>query len=404
MKNLLVAQSGGPTAAINATLAGVVSAGFSASLLIDKVLGARNALEGIRAEDFVDFKRIIKNAGDIEVLAHTPSSALGTCRVKLGADDECKEIIDIFKKHNIGYFVYIGGNDSMDTVYRLSKYCKENGIDDIFIVGAPKTIDNDLMETDHCPGFGSAAKYVATCIREIERDVSAYRVPSVTIVEIMGRDAGWLTASACLAGGSGSHGAQLIYPCETAFSIDSFVSDVEALVKKDGNVIVAVSEGIKDSEGRYISESVQSGQVDAFGHSSIISGAGSILAEIVKERLGLKVRSIELSLLQRCAAHIASGTDIEEAKALGTCALQLAVTGNTGMMSAIFRKEGREYCTEMGAVPTADVIDRVKSLPASFISPEGNNVTKECRDYLLPLIQGECHGFYENGVPKHFII
>ncbi len=400
MKNLLVAQSGGPTSAINATLAGVIQASMASSQ-IDRTLGAVNAIEGIHGENFIDFDKTIKNAMDIELLAHTPSSALGTCRIKIKGEEECKKLIDIFKKHEIAYFVYIGGNDSMDTVYQLSEYCKKYNIEGITVVGAPKTIDNDLTGTDHCPGFASAAKYIATTLQEIERDVRAYTLPSVVIVEIMGRDAGWLTASAVLAKGNGSRGPKLIYPCELPFSVDNFLKDVKSAVETDNAVIVAISEGIKDDKGVYISESVQSGQVDAFGHSANISGAGQVLAALVKEKLGIKVRSIELSLLQRCAAHIASKVDIVESRNLGICAALNALAGKTGMMSAIFRKPGNGYATEFGVFPTSDVVNKVKSLPREYINSAGNNITKECYDYLKPLIYGEETGFFNEGLPVH---
>lgn len=400
MENLLVAQSGGPTSVINATLAGVVQTSMASSM-IDRTLGAVNAIEGIHGENFVDFDETIKNVMDIELLAHTPSSALGTCRIKIQGEDECKRLIEIFKKHEIAYFVYIGGNDSMDTVYQLSEYCRKHDIEGITVVGAPKTIDNDLMGTDHCPGFASAAKYIATTLQEIERDVRAYTMPSVMIVEIMGRDAGWLTASSVLARGNGSRGPQLIYPCEIPFSTDDFIKDVKTAVDTYNAVIVAVSEGIRDSEGRYISESVQSGQTDAFGHSANISGAGQVLAALVKEKLGVKVRSVELSLLQRCASHIASKVDVSESRGLGMCAVLNALAGKTGMMSAIFRKSKEGYSTEFGAVPTSEVVNRVKSLPREYINSAGNNVTEECYNYLKPLIYGEETGFFNGGLPVH---
>ena len=291
MRNLLVAQSGGPTAAINATVAGVLTAA-SLSGEVDQVLGAVNGIKGVLEERFVNLSDVMNNTADLDLLCQTPAAALGSCRFKLSDPQEnpeqYEEIIRIFEKHEISYFIYIGGNDSMDTVDKLSAYCREKNIGDICIVGAPKTIDNDLMGTDHCPGFGSAAKYIGSTFAELERDCSVYDTKAVTIVEVMGRNAGWLTASSALARNNGGKGPSLIYLCERPFSIPQFLKDVREKLAVQDSVLVAVSEGIRDARGVYISESVQSGAVDNFGHS-YIAGSARVLEDAVRQEIGCKV-------------------------------------------------------------------------------------------------------------------
>ena len=326
MKNLLVAQSGGPTAAINATVAGVIAAAMS-SREVDGIWGAVNGIKGVLEERFVDLRNKITGTNELDILCQTPAAALGSCRFKLKSSEEdssqLEEIIRIFRKNGIAYFIYAGGNDSMDTVDKLSAYCRENHIDDIMIVGAPKTIDNDLVGTDHCPGFGSAAKYIGTTFAELERDCHVYDTKAVTIVEVMGRNAGWLTAASALARNNGGKGPNLIYLCEPAFSVETFVEDVKNELRDNDSVLVAISEGIKDKNGVYISESVQSGAVDTFVNS-YIEGSARVLEDAVRREIGCKVRSIELNLMQRCAAHIASATDIQESRMLGMTACQQA--------------------------------------------------------------------------------
>jgi len=316
MRNLLVAQSGGPTAAINATVAGVVSCAVLSGK-VDHIYGAVNGIEGVLAEKFLDLGKKLDSAEKISLLMQTPAAALGSCRYKLGDPKEntedFEEILRIFRRHEIRYFIYIGGNDSMDTVNKLSKYCKENGVEDVFVVGAPKTIDNDLVGTDHCPGFGSAAKYLAATFAELERDCHVYEKKAVTIVEVMGRNAGWLTAASALSRVNGGEGPNLIYLCEPAFDTEQFLKDVQEKLEQKDSVLVAISEGIHDSEGRYVSEQVQSDAQDQFGHS-YIAGSAKVLEELVRDRIGCKVRSIELNLMQRCAAHLASATDLEDAR------------------------------------------------------------------------------------------
>ena len=294
MRNLLVAQSGGPTAAINATVAGVVSCAVLSGK-VDHIYGAVNGIEGVLAEKFLDLGKKLDSAEKISLLMQTPAAALGSCRYKLGDPEENKEdfeeILQIFRRHEIRYFIYIGGNDSMDTVDKMSKYCKENGVDDVFVVGAPKTIDNDLVETDHCPGFGSAAKYLAATFAELERDCHVYEKKAVTIVEVMGRNAGWLTAASALSRVNGGEGPSLIYLCEPVFDTEQFLKDVQEKLEQKDSVLVAISEGIHDSEGRYVSEQVQSDAQDQFGHS-YIAGSAKVLEELVRDRIGCKSLSL----------------------------------------------------------------------------------------------------------------
>lgn len=403
MKNLLVAQSGGPTAAINATVAGVIAAAMS-SREVDGIWGAVNGIKGVLEERFVDLRNKITGTNELDILCQTPAAALGSCRFKLKSSEEdssqLEEIIRIFRKNGIAYFIYAGGNDSMDTVDKLSAYCRENHIDDIMIVGAPKTIDNDLVGTDHCPGFGSAAKYIGTTFAELERDCHVYDTKAVTIVEVMGRNAGWLTAASALARNNGGKGPNLIYLCEPAFSVETFVEDVKNELRDNDSVLVAISEGIKDKNGVYISESVQSGAVDTFGHS-YIAGSARVLEDAVRREIGCKVRSIELNLMQRCAAHIASATDIQESRMLGMTACQLALEGKSGLMAAVERISDKPYQVRFTGIPVSQVSNQEKKVPADYINEAGNDVTEKMMDYLKPLIQGEAHVVYENGIPKH---
>lgn len=362
MKNLLIAQSGGPTAAINASLAGVIKAALT-SQEIDNIYGAMNGIQGVLEEKLVDLKAAFFNTMDLELLCQTPSSALGSCRFSLDSWEENEkqyaDIIHIMRRNHISYFVYIGGNDSMDTVYKLSQYCKEKKIEDIIVVGVPKTIDNDLVETDHCPGFGSAAKYIATTFAELERDISVYNIPSVTIVEVMGRNAGWLTAASALARINGGGGPDLIYLCEKVFDYSKFISDIKSAMRVKPSILIAVSEGIKDHDGNYVSAKTQTDTVDSFGHR-YISGTGKILEAMVRETIGCKVRSIELNLMQRCAAHIASDTDIKEAGMLGMKALQCALEGRNGIMASIQRTGSKPYGVVYSSVPIEKVANQEK--------------------------------------------
>ncbi|MGF7145706.1 6-phosphofructokinase 1 [Anaerotaenia torta] len=400
MNNLLVAQSGGPTAAINATLAGILQ-GVQGSEGVNRVYGAKNGIEGVLKEQFLDLSELAKDNRSLDILACTPASALGSCRRKMKdwhEDEETyKKIIATLDRYGVQYFIYIGGNDSMDTVNKLARYCKAKGHDKI-IVGAPKTIDNDLSLTDHSPGYGSAAKYIAATISELACDIGVYDIPSVTIVEIMGRDAGWLTASAALARVNGGRGADLIYLCERKFDSTRFIMDVKEKLTQKRGILVAVSEGIKDKEGAYISDQVSSGKVDNFGHK-YIAGAARVLEQLVRREIGCKVRSVELNLMQRSAAHITSKTDIMESKMLGEKALLCALSKEAGRMAAIGRLSDRPYRVELLSVPVDEVANREKTVPLNWITPDGHDVTEELIDYMMPLIQGETEVKFKNGIP-----
>ena len=400
--NAVVGQSGGPTAAINATLAGVIRGAMEAKKegIIDNLFGMRNGIEGFLDERMVNLTDIFAKEEDIRTLELTPAAALGSCRKKMKSpkdDPETYErLVEIFKKHNIRYFFYIGGNDSMDTVLKLSQYASDHDYE-MRVVGVPKTIDNDLMVTDHTPGFGSAAKYVAITMKEILRDVSVYTTKAVTIVEIMGRDAGWLTASASLAD------PDLIYLPEVAFDPEAFLESIKEIQKDHPAVLVAVSEGIRFADGRYVGEGLGGRKVDAFGHVAL-SGAGRVLEDLVKENIGCKVRSIELNLPQRCAAHVASKTDIDESVGVGSAAVKAAIDGKTAVMMTINRGAGEEYSSYYDSADIAGIANGVKQVPREYITPDGNQITDECKKYLAPLIMGERFPEYENGLPKHIIL
>lgn len=339
MKNLLVAQSGGPSAAINATLAGVVEKAMT-NQNVGKIYGAKNGIMGILTDKLIDLTETLADPETLQLLCQTPSSALGSCRMKLSDWEESTfeydKILGIFRKYDIGYFVYIGGNDSMDTVHKLAGFCERMRIDDVKIIGAPKTIDNDLMETDHCPGFGSAAKYVAATMSEIACDCNVYAQPSITIVEIMGRDAGWLTASSALGRLNGDSAPDLIYLCERPFLVDRFLEDVREKMAEKHSIVIAVSEGLRNEEGDYVTDSLQNRAADAFGHK-ILAGAARYLEEILRFEIGCKVRSIELNVMQRCASHVASASDIYESRLIGAAAADYAISGGTGKMACIRR-------------------------------------------------------------------
>ena len=396
-KNLIVGQSGGPTAAINATLAGVIHAGMNSDK-IDTVYGAVNGIEGVLKENFANLSETFENAQELEILKQTPSAYLGSCRYKLSAEGpDIKKIIEVFKKHNIGYFCYIGGNDSMDTVYKLKDACREAGIN---VIGIPKTIDNDLVGTDHCPGFGSAAKYIATTVAEITRDSMCYDLNSVTIIEIMGLNAGWLTAASALARLSGTDSPDLIYLPEVVFDTEEFLAQIKRLVEKKKNVIVAVSEGIKNADGTYVAEQKRSMNNDLFGHSQL-GGAGKMLETLIKERFGYKARSIELNTPQRCAAHVASETDISESFGIGSAGARAVIAGESGKMMCYHRKDAKDYQIEFVAQDISKIANEEKKVPAEFISPSGTDVTEAFVDYAYPLIQGERNIVYRHGIPVH---
>ena len=399
MINIAVAQSGGPTCAINASLVGVFKESLKVST-IDAIFGSVNGIEGIIENHLVDLKSMILTNNDMELLKQTPSTVLGSCRYKLPDwhDDEevYKKITETLKQRNIGAFLYIGGNDSMDTVNKLSEYFAEKAVD-IKVIGIPKTIDNDLCITDHTPGFGSAAKYVATTMHEITRDSIVYSIPSVTIVEIMGRHAGWLTASSAVLHAMGETAPHLVYVPEVKFSLDSFLADVRQEMSKHKAVIVAVSEGIEVPEG------VQSGVVDNFGHK-YLSGIGKYLEDVVRSEIGCKVRSIELNVMQRCSSHLGSKTDIDEAEAIGAAGVRCALEGETGKVMVFHRIEDIPYTAVIETADAKDIANNEKFLPKKYINSAGNNIRDFALKYFLPLIQGDLNLITENGIPKHFAI
>ena len=409
--NAVVGQSGGPTAAINATLAGVIKGALTEACdSIDTLYGMRNGVQGLLAEDLVDLSAMFTKDGAFDedkfaLLKQTPAAALGSCRKKLPDPDKDPAffdgLIEIFKRHNIRYFFYIGGNDSMDTVAKLTKYLATSDYE-MRCVGVPKTIDNDLVGTDHTPGFGSAAKYIAATMQEIIRDCNVYKLPAVTIVEIMGRDAGWLTASAALTGRICGVKPDYVYLPERVFDADSFIEDVKRALETKFAVVIAVSEGVRFADGRYVGEGTQSGVADAFGHK-YLAGTGKALEQMVKERVGCKVRSVELNICQRCASHIASATDIEESVRTGMTAAVSAANGATGVMVCAVRAEG-EYSIDFVTKEIASIANAIKTVPDEHINEAGNDITEEGIDYILPLIMGELDTKYEMGLPVHLTI
>lgn len=404
--NAIVGQSGGPTAAINATLAGVIKGALECDA-IDRIYGMRNGIEGMLAERMIDLGERFGDESELRALIHTPAAALGSCRKKLPSPDSEKpedvaffeKVFEIFAKYSIRYFFYIGGNDSMDTVTKLARYAERKDYE-VRIVGVPKTIDNDLILTDHTPGYGSAAKYVATTLSEIIRDCAVYTVKAVTVVEIMGRDAGWLTA----ASGVGREVPDLIYLPERAFSMEDFFASVEKAFERHPNVVVAVSEGIRFADGRYVGEGTQSGSTDVFGHK-YLAGTAKALELAVKERFGCKVRSIELNLPQRCAAHLASKTDLDESVTIGAAAVRAASEdGADGDMMYFERLSNSPYSVKVKHRRVANIANAVRRVPDEYINAEGDHVTDACRAYILPLIAGEAYPEYENGLPKYIVL
>lgn len=401
MFNIAIAQSGGPTAAINATLAGVFARAEKTEE-VDEIYGALNGIEGILNDHLINLRHIIMNEEDKDLLMKTPSTILGSCRYKLLAleedDSQYRIIVENLQKHHIKVFFYIGGNDSMDTVMKLDAYLKREQID-ICAVGVPKTIDNDLMETDHTPGFGSAAKYVAISLQEIIRDSRVYSIPSVTIVEIMGRDAGWLAASSCVLRANGEPAPHLIYLPESPFTLEQYIQDVKNAMTRYKAVIIAVSEGVTFPDG-----GTEDQVKDAFGHTQN-AGIGKKLEEYTAKHFQCKVRSIELNVMQRCSSHAASLTDLEESERIGGAAAEFGIEYHqSGIMAAFKRISNNPYRVEIIPCPVQDVANKEKKFPVEWISPEGNNVTVDALNYFLPLIKGEPVLKYKNGIPMHFRI
>ncbi len=404
MKNLkgacMFGQSGGPTSVINSSAAGV----FVEALKQDNitaVYGAEHGIVGILNEKFYDMSK--EDPKELELLKYTPSSALGSARYKLKDadvdDTDYKRILEVFKKYNVRYFFYNGGNDSMDTCNKISKYLQSVGYE-CNVIGVPKTIDNDLFGTDHCPGYASAAKYIATTIMECNLDAKVYNFGQVCIMEIMGRNAGWLTAAAALANSKGL-GADLIYLPEIPFNVEKFVDSVRRVCERNDNkCIVCVSEGLKNEEGKYVSEATTSAN-DTFGHAQL-GGLAQVLANIIKERLGVKVRPIELSLMQRCGAHLASKTDIEEAFNAGAFAVRSAVAGETDKM-VIFERatdENGNYVCKNILMPLELAANTEKKVPLEWIINDGTGISDEFVEYALPLIQGDAKAPLEDGLPR----
>lgn len=396
----IIGQSGGPTSVVNASALGCIEAAL-ASEHITKVYGAANGIKGVLGDQLYDME--LEDPYELSLMKYTPSSVFGTCRYKLKDfivdDTDYKRILDIFRKYDIRYFFYNGGNDSMDTCSKISSYLSQNNYE-CRIIGIPKTVDNDLIGTDHCPGYGSAAKFVATSCMEIYRDAKVYGTGSITILEFMGRNAGWLTASSALATYK-DLGPDLIYLPEIHFDLADFIADVSRIYEKNGDVLVAVSEGIMDKSGTYISAyfSDLTKDTDAFGHSRM-GGLAAGLANFAGTKIDTKVRGIEFGLTQRCAAHIASGTDIEEAYSLGRFALEVALEGATDQMVGFERIPGKEYKCRIKMFDLIDVANAEKKIPREWINAAGNQLLPAFIDYALPLIQGETKMPKEDGLPR----
>ena len=399
-KNLIVGQSGGPTAVINSSLCGVVSEGLAHPEEIDHVYGMVNGIEGFLNGTILDFAQALPGE-KLELLKTTPGAYLGSCRYKLPEsleDPVYPKLFAKFEEMNIGWFFYIGGNDSMDTVSKLSRYAAS--IDSpIRFIGEPKTIDNDLVHTDHTPGFGSAARYVASTVREIVLDASVYEKKSVTIVEIMGRHAGWLTAAGALARKYQGDNPVLIYLPETAFDQESFLQKVEQAFEKNCNVIVCVSEGIHDAQGTFICEYDNSVGTDTFGHK-MLAGCGKYLENLVRNRLGVKARSVELNVSQRCSAAMISVTDQQEAFSAGVFGVQAALRGETGKMVSFVRSLDSDYHLECGLEDVNLICNQEKTVPTEWICNDGSDVTEDFIAYAKPLIQGAAQiPVGEDGLP-----
>ena len=394
----IIGQSGGPSAVINSSAYGVIRTALD-NPMITKVYGAEHGIKGVLNDRLFDMGE--EDPKELELLKYTPSSALGSCRYKIADPDvddtDYKRILEIFKKYDVRYFFYNGGNDSMDTCNKISKYMMKVGYE-CRVMGVPKTIDNDLFGTDHCPGFASAAKYIATSCMEVYKDARVYDTGMVVIMEIMGRHAGWLTAAAALADYAGA-GPDLIYLPEVDFDMDKFLADVKRVYNEKGNCMVAVSEGIHYADGSFVSEAKTSA-TDGFGHAQL-GGLAALLADRVKKETGAKVRGIELSLLQRCAAQLASKTDYEESFMAGKAAVENAVAGLTDKMVGFeCTREGGKYVCQTKLFDLKDVANTEKKLPLEWINADHNGITQGFIDYCLPLIQGETEMVKENGLPR----
>jgi 6-phosphofructokinase 1 len=393
--NVLVGQSGGPTAVINASLAGVVAEALNHGE-IEEIYGTLNGVLGILNEEFIDLAA--QSQQTIRNLRHTPGAALGTCRYKLKKQQDFERVLEVFKAHNIRYFFYAGGNDSQDTADKISKLAQEQNYE-LRVIGIPKTIDNDLPATDHCPGYGSVIKFVSTTVRELACDNEAMgQHDLVSILEVMGRNAGWIAAGASLAKRRDHpHDApHLIYLPEVAFSTEKFVADVQRVLKREKYCMIVVGEGLVDADGNYVSAAEAT---DSFGHAQL-GGAGDALAEILGQNLpGVKIRVAKPGLLQRCAAHSASKTDADEAYLVGQAAVEAAIDGQTDKMVTLMRGDGEAYTSETGLAPLADVANSVKKLPREWINEDGVSMNFQFLRYAQPLIQGEIAIPHDGGVP-----
>ena len=409
MKNVVVGQSGGPTAVINSSVAGVYAGAKAAGA--EHVYGMVHGIEGFLQDKLVDLDGYLADPVGIELLKRTPSAFLGSCRFKMpkidGHEDVYEKVFEIMEKHEIDTLFYAGGNDSMDTVKMLSDYAAAHGKKQTFM-GVPKTIDNDLPITDHCPGYGSAAKYIATTLKEIIRDNESFGAakPTICVCEIMGRDAGWLTAAAALAKGDDCSGVDGIYLPERIFDVDAFLDKVEYLSKTKRSVVIAVSEGLKLADGRYACElGDASDKVDAFGHKQL-SGTASALCKLIGERTGCKTRAVEFSTMQRAATHVASLTDINEAFTAGSMAAAAAAEGHTAEM-VIFKRVnvGAEpYRIEFSRFDIHQIANGVKNVPQEWINEAGDDLTQDYVDYARPLIEGELTPIWVNGTPRHLVM
>ena len=396
----IIGQSGGPTSVINASAYGAIKTALE-NENVTRVLGALNGIRGVLDDNLIDMAK--EDPKELALMKHTPSSALGSCRYKLKDPDvddtDYQRILEIFKKYDVRYFFYNGGNDSMDTCNKISKYCLKHGYE-CRVMGIPKTIDNDLAGTDHCPGFASAAKYIATSVMEVYHDSRVYDTGMITIMECMGRHAGWLTAAAALANVNGN-GPDLIYVPEVDFDLDTFTAKVKEIYAANKKCFVVVSEGIHDKEGTFIAEYANKNMAkDSFGHAQL-GGTAAFLANYIKEQTGAKVRGIELSLLQRCAAHCASQTDIDESFASGKAAVDNAIAGVTDKMVGFeCTRENGKYTCNIKLFPLTIVANTEKKLPLEWINETGDGINQGFIDYALPLIQGETKLTKENGLPR----
>ena len=401
MPNCIIAQSGGPTSVINSSVVGLIRANEEFKIY-DKVYGGLNGIEGILNQDIIDLSSMTKE--EVDTFRYTPSSGLGSCRYKMknleDSTEEYDKLLDILKSLDIKSFFYVGGNDSMDTTAKLAKYAKQNGID-INFIGIPKTIDNDLMHTDHSPGFGSAAKFISTSVLETYLDSSVYINNGIFIIETMGRDTGWLAASACTARYNGKAVADFIYLPEVAFDVEKFLVDVRQKFEEQNHVYIVASEGLRDKNGKFLTELESSAQ-DKFGHAQL-GGVGTYLKElIISAGITKRVKSLELGVLQRCAMHCAAQVDIDEAFNAGFEALKFASdSNNNGSMVAIRRDSNAPYTSSFHLVDAANVANHVKYFPQEWINERGNFVTEEAYEYFNPLLDGTPNLFIENSIPKY---